>query len=204
MFNSITGQITFKGAQNIYLANGGFEWDIGVSVVTLRELPEVGEETRIFTYLHHKEDMMKVYGFASELERDLFLDLCKITGIGPRQAIKILSGIAPRQFLAALDAEDVDGLSRVPGLGKKTASKIILSMRGKLSKNTEAPGLYHDLIEALSDMGFDRGKVQETVKKLVREMDTAASGTDGATEGRNAEETEKELFRKAIVLLSNK
>ncbi|TFG64168.1 MAG: Holliday junction branch migration protein RuvA [Spirochaetales bacterium] len=205
MFNSLSGTITYRGFQSVCLETGGIEWDIAVTSSTALKLPAAGEKIRILTWLYHREDAMKVYGFLSEQERDLFLDLLKITGIGPKQALKILSGIGPEQFITALDAEDVDALARVPGLGKKTASKIVLSMRGKLTRNTEAPGVFDDIVDALTDMGFERGKAQETVRVLAQELKRPAEGTAaGNTGAPAAEDLEKEIFKRAIIRLSNK
>ena len=131
MFNSLTGEITYKGEERLCLQTGGVEWELVVSRRALDRLPKVGEVARVFTHLVHREDIMRLYGFCDNAERSLFLDLLKVEGVGPRGALKMLSGVDREQFTQALDRDDVDALSTVPGVGKKTAQKIILALKGK-------------------------------------------------------------------------
>ena len=121
MFNSLKGTVSQKNAVSVHLQTDFIEWDLLAPGSTLDSLPQVGDTVRLFTYLHHREDQLALYGFASREERNLFLDLLKVGGIGPRQALKILSGMSVEEFVGSLNSDDVDGLSRVPGLGKKTA-----------------------------------------------------------------------------------
>ena len=121
MFNSLTGEITFKGEERLCLQTGGVEWDLTVSRRALDRLPPVGQVTRVFTHLLHREDSMRLYGFSDPAERALFLDLQKVDGIGPRQALKVLSGVDREKFAQALETDDVDALSSLPGIGTKTA-----------------------------------------------------------------------------------
>lgn len=194
MFNSISGAISYKGVSEIFIQNSGVEWALQVTASTLEELPAVGEETRIFTYLHHKEDQMVLYGFSSPEQRSVFLDLIKVSGIGPKQAIKILSGMSVDDFVDSLDNDDVDNLSRIPGLGRKTAQKIVLALRGKLSLQTASPkSAFEDIISALVEMGFERQNASRTVETIAAELKIEEIGDD---------EREKELFRRSIVLLS--
>ena len=191
MWNSLTGMLTHKGEDGIHLQTGPVEWEISVSAYTLSQLPPAGREVRIFTHLHHREDGMKLFGFSQERERDVFLELQKVGGVGPRQTLKILSGISPEGFVRSLDAGDVEALTRLPGLGLKTAQKIILSLRGKLTLTEEREETGHgELIDSLVNMGFDRRLVKEAVLRA------AAEGEESGTL------TEQELFRKALVNLS--
>jgi holliday junction DNA helicase RuvA len=194
MFNSISGIISYKGASEVYVQNGGVEWALQVTASTLEKLPAVGEEARIFTYLHHKEDQMTLFGFSSSDQRSVFLDLIKVSGIGPKQAIKILSGMSVDDFVISLDNDDVDNLSRIPGLGRKTAQKIVLALRGKLSLQSASPkSAFEDIITALVEMGFERQNTSRIVERIAAEMKIEDIGDD---------EREKELFRRSIVLLS--
>lgn len=194
MFNSISGVISYKGTSEVYVQNGGVEWVLQVTASTLEKLPAVGEEARIFTYLHHKEDQMTLFGFSSSDQRSVFLDLIKVSGIGPKQAIKILSGMSVDDFVNSLDNDDVDNLSRIPGLGRKTAQKIVLALRGKLSlQSASSKSAFEDIISALVEMGFERQNASRTVENLAAEMKIEDLGDD---------EREKELFRRSIVLLS--
>ncbi len=195
MFNSITGTVTGKKGNTCFIENSGIEWALNCSQRSLDQLPKKGEKARVLTYLHHKEDTMLLFGFASEDERSLFLELIRISGIGPKQGIKILSGISAEAFINALENDDIAGISSLPGIGKKTAQKIILSLRGKLVKeDTELNVPYIEIADSLSDMGFDRKKALKVVKELFENSDIQQlSETD----------REKEIFRRAIVTLSS-
>ena len=134
---------------------------------------------------------MTMFGFGTIEERSVFLDLLKVSGIGPRQALRILSGMSVDDFVKNMDAEDVDSLSRIPGLGKKTAQKILLTLRGKLSLSKTSVETEHDEItEALVEMGFDRAQAHSAVNEV-----RSDPGGDGELE-------EGELLRRAIVRLS--
>jgi Holliday junction DNA helicase RuvA len=138
LWNSIRGVVTHIGADSLYLENHGMEWEMEVSSTTLTQVPRDGKEVRIYTYLQHKDDMMKLYGFITPAEKRLFISLTSVSGVGPKLALKMLSGMKADELIVCLDREDVDNLCRIPGLGKKTAQKIILQLRGKLTGDDEA------------------------------------------------------------------
>ena len=194
MFNSIRGKITEKLPGLVYILSGGIEWDIAVPDRDIARLPPTGEEGRVFTWLYHREDQMKLFGFASEERRAAFLELLKVEGIGPKGALKILSGIGQEELELALENEDLARLEAVPGLGKKTAQKMILALKGKLVKSSsvrETP--YAELVEALAGMGYDRRAAVEALGRAEAEL---APGTSDA-------DREKLLFKQAIVYLSS-
>jgi Holliday junction DNA helicase RuvA len=195
MLNSLKGIVTGKEAGKFYLETGGLEWEIESSFTSISALPPEGSSARIFTYLYHREDAMRLFGFVSEEERFLFLDLMKVNGIGPKQALRILSGTTVEAFARILEGEDASGLSRIPGLGLKTAQKIILALKGKLSFRGEAEKAEEagELALALEEMGFDRKKAVSVIKALNEEL--SAGGLSGV-------ELEKECFRQAIIRLS--
>ena len=199
MFNSISGTITHKGTAVIHLENNGIEWEIHVSSKSISLIPSSGSSARIITYLHVREDNITLYGFYDEKERTLFFELIKINGIGPKQALKILSGISADDFITALDSENVSLLSTLPGIGQKTAQKIVLAMRGKLLTEgaagaASAPSQYSDIIKALTDMGFDYRKASKTVESIAKDSDV--KNLDFA-------EKEKAILKKAIIALSS-
>ena len=197
MFNSLSGTITGRGPNTLYVATGGVEWELEVSGFTLRALAshDGHEQARVFTHLYHREDQMRLYGFASPEERRVFLELTRVSGIGPRAAIKMLSGTSPAELVRMLEAEDVDGLVRLPGLGRKTAQKVILTLRGRLvAQAGDVSPSHAELIEGLVEMGFDRSRVASTVGSIAAEL--SERGVDGTAE------QEKEIFRLAIVRLS--
>ena len=196
MFNSLYGMITRKEESRVLLELNGIEWQLNMPYSSILKLPASGEKARVYVHLHHKEDVMQLYGFASVRERILFLDLLKVSGIGPKQAIRILSGVDPDNFIRQLDENDVESLSRLPGIGTKTAQKIILALRGKLSfeEPDGAESSNSDIINALADMGFDRKQAEAAVRRAYEDPELA---------GTSADEIEKTVFRKAIILLSS-
>ncbi|MEE8441853.1 MAG: Holliday junction branch migration protein RuvA [Spirochaetia bacterium] len=195
MFHSISGAITGRGPNTLYVTTAGVEWELEVSGFTLRELARENR-ARVFTHLHHREDQMRLYGFVSEEERRVFLELTKVSGIGPRAALKILSASSPERLIQLLETEDVDGLVLLPGLGQKTAQKIILTLRGRLVTQADAAiGAHGELVEGLTDMGFDRGAAAKAVGEL-------ASAVGAEQPDLTGPEAEQEIFRRAIVRLS--
>ena len=191
MFNSIRGTVTGKHRETICLLCGGLEWEISVPATDIAGLPPAGEEARVFTWLYHREDQVKLYGFSGEERRATFLELIKVEGVGPKGALKIMGGIAQDELERALEAEDISRLEAVPGLGKKTAQKMILALKGKLARPAQETR-YGELVEALAAMGYDRRAASDALVKAEAEMPTGTSG----------QEKEKLLFRQAIVNLS--
>ncbi len=104
MFNSISGEITGRGPNSLFVTTSGVEWELEVSGFTLRELMDYNS-ARIYTYLYHREDQMRLYGFASSDERRVFLELTKVSGIGPRAAIKLLSATTPERLIRLLESK---------------------------------------------------------------------------------------------------
>ncbi|HOX12649.1 MAG TPA: Holliday junction branch migration protein RuvA [Spirochaetia bacterium] len=193
MFNSLLGTITEKRFDILRVDNNGLEWEFSVPARSIDEFGTLGGRTKVYIHLLHREDQMRLFGFPSERERALFLELLKVEGIGPRQAVKILSGISPEDLESALDTENLARLQQVPGLGAKTAQKLVFSLKGKLpgSAPQTVRGPWADVVQALADMGYDRKRAAEAVARL--------SGELGAAGG---PEAEQELFRRAIRELS--
>ncbi len=193
MINSLYGRVTGKKDGFLFIKTGGVEWELTVSSFSLDQISPVGEDAKIFVYLHHREDQMKLFGFSTEEERSIFMDLLTVDGIGPKQAIKILSGINPSNFIETLEKDDLENLCRIPGLGRKSAQKILLSLKGKLKVNIEERSEYEDIVNALAEMGFDRKEAFQAVLKVKKELDTVSLDKG---------EMERELFKKTILLLS--
>jgi Holliday junction DNA helicase RuvA len=194
MFNSLRGQITAKSDDTLYLLTGGVEWDLAVPATDLAKFPPAGEEGLAYTWLYHREDQMRLFGFVSAQRRSTFLELLKVEGIGPRGAVKIMGGIEQEELEKALENQDLARLEAVPGLGKKTAQKMILALKGKLSSfsGTVSQGPYADLVEALAGMGYDKKAAAEALAKVEAALPPGLSGA----------EKEKQLFKQAIIHLS--
>lgn len=197
MFNSIRGRLSEKRADSICVETSGVEWELSVPARSVDDFGALGDEVRAFTWLHHYEDGMRLFAFPSASERAVFLELMKVEGIGPRQALRVLSGIRPEALDAALEADDLAALQRIPGVGPKLAQKMLLALKGRLVRPEDAPtsamgkpgGAWTDLVRALADMGFDRKAVERCVKTLDKDVPAGP-------------EKERELFRRALLELS--
>ena len=194
MFNSIRGLLSAKGTESIYVLSGDIEWEIAMPANDIQEL-SMNSECRILTWLYHREDQMRLFGFFNERRRNTFLEILKVDGIGPKGALKIMSGINQDDLENALENGDLARLEAVPGLGKKTAQKMLLSLKGKLVHSgamSAAFSPYSDLVEALAAMGYDRRQAAEALAKA----------ETGVSPGLSSAEKEKQLFQEAIVLLN--
>ncbi|WP_010261350.1 Holliday junction branch migration protein RuvA [Treponema primitia] len=195
MFNSIRGTVTGKIDDTLRILTGGLEWEIIVPLTDMGRFPLPGEEGQVYTWLYHREDQMRLFGFADEIRRATFLELLKVEGIGPKAAVKIMGGISQTELQRALDTEDVGRLEAVPGLGKKTAQKMILALKGKLTSGSDKPRAaspHGDLVTALAEMGYDQRSAADALAKAEASLPPGLSGA----------ELEKALFRQAILYLS--
>lgn len=205
MFNSLTGIITGKYPQKVFINTHGIEWDVTVPDSTLDSIPPVGEEGKIYVWMQHTDVLMTLFGFASESDRTLFFDLLKVDGIGPKAAIKIMSNITASSLASVLDSGDLDALQKVPGVGKKTAAKMLLQLKGKLTleesstssseKRKDVP--FADVVSGLVSMGYDKKNVENVIENIYASLkDDAkfASLSDSAKEDA--------IFRQAIVELA--
>ncbi|MDR1108007.1 MAG: Holliday junction branch migration protein RuvA [Spirochaetaceae bacterium] len=195
MFNSIRGIITEKHTDAVFILSGGIEWDITVPATDIARLPPAGSEGRVFTWLYHRgDDSMRLFGFSDDKRRLTFLELLKVEGIGPKGAIRIMGGIGQEELELALEKEDLSRLEAVPGLGKKTAQKMILALKGRLIRIVEPPRTsYGELAEALIGMGYERKAAIEALGKAEVALEP------GIPEA----EREKQLFKQAIRYLSS-
>ena len=194
MFNSIRGIVSAKNSESVFILSGDIEWDIAMPLNDIQEMTLNGE-CRVFTWLYHREDQMRLFGFAGEGRRNTFLELLKVEGIGPKGAVKIMGGISQDDLEKALENGDLARLEAVPGLGKKTAQKMLLSLKGKLvhsQNNSSVSSAYNDLVEALAAMGYDRRAASDALAK-------ADAGID---KNLSSDAREKLLFKEAIVYLS--
>jgi Holliday junction DNA helicase RuvA len=204
MFNSISGIITGKFPKQLFIENNGIEWDICVPDSNLDMFGTVGSEAKVFTWLQHTDVSMALYGFASAEERTLFFDLLKVDGIGAKGAVKIMSSVSSGRLTEVLENGDLEMLEKIPGVGKKTAGKMLLALKGKLSlsstvrvvdlgKNAE----FSDVIDSLSSMGYDKKLVEQKVLQLVEVL---KGDKDFAS--KSQKEKEDILFRRVIVELA--
>ncbi len=132
MIGSLVGVLTHKAPPQLLLEVGGVGYELEAPMSTFYSLPALGERTRLLTHLVVREDAHALYGFATLEERGLFRLLLKVSGIGPRIALGILSGMSGSVFAQAVRAQDTSALTRIPGVGRKTAERLIIEMRDRL------------------------------------------------------------------------
>jgi holliday junction DNA helicase RuvA len=173
----LRGRILRKGPQEAVLDVGGVGYRVAIPVSTFYRLGETGAEVELRTYTHVREDTLALYGFLTAAEQDMFERLISVGGVGPRLAVNILSGIEVPDLVSALRASDVSRLTRVPGVGKKTAERLIVELKDKMPAAAagEAPaaraggGPKEDLLSALVNLGYSRGEVERGVDRVLRE-----------------------------------
>ena len=133
MYNYIIGKVTYAMGNTLVVENNGIGYEIGVSATTLYDCCTPGEIVKIYTYLYVREDTFALYGFSKLEEKTLFLRLIEISGVGPKLAMQILGGMDLNSLTVAIATGDVKTLSKIKGLGKKTAELIVVSMRDQVS-----------------------------------------------------------------------
>lgn len=170
MIALVSGRVAVRRADHVVIECGGVGYRLAVSSETLRHVPAIGHETLLHTHLVVRDDALALYGFATEEERELFLLLISVQSVGPKVALAVLSSGTPRDLLAALAAGDTARLQAVPGIGKRTAERIIVELREKVgSAFPEAPAIQVSRAEdprtlareALVGLGFGPGEVDE-------------------------------------------
>src|SRR5919201_1764895 len=139
MIALLTGEVAVRRADHVVISCGGVGYRLAVSAETLRHVPRVGEETALHTQLIVRDDALLLYGFATEEERDLFLLLIGVQAVGPKMALAVLSGGPPREGLGAVAAGDTARLQAAPGIGKRTAERIVVELREKVGATTDDP-----------------------------------------------------------------
>jgi len=132
MIGRLRGSIVYKKAPELMLEVSGVGYELLASVTTFADLPEVDQQTVLFTHFVVREDSQTLYAFSSLSERSLFRTLLKVNGVGPKMALAIVSGMTVNEFAQRIHAGDVTGLTKLPGVGKKTAERLIIEMRDRL------------------------------------------------------------------------
>ncbi len=137
MIGSLTGVLTAKRPPALMLNVHGVGYELEAPMTTFYELPKTGATVTLHTHLVVREDAQLLYGFTAVQQRDLFRNLLKVSGVGPRVALAVLSGLSSDDFLACIATEDAERLTRVPGIGRKTAQRLIVEMRDRITKQME-------------------------------------------------------------------
>jgi Holliday junction DNA helicase RuvA len=193
MIASVRGEVMVRRPNHVVIEAGGVGYRLAVSAETLKAVPRRGKQATLHAHLVARDDSLSLYGFASEEERDLFLHLTSVSGIGPKVAIAILSGGAPRELLRAIAAGDAKRFQSAPGVGKRTAERLIVELREKVA------GELTEGIPAAGDSGEEgepRTLAREGLMHLGYTLTEAEGLLDGA-EGSSAEELINAALRRA-------
>ena len=185
MIAYVRGLLVEKNPARIVVESQGIGYDIFIPLSSHEALGEPGSEVRVLTHLHVREDGVQLFGFATEAERNLFRLLISVSGIGPRSAVAILSGIPVADFREAVRNNDIAALTRAPGVGRKTAERLVLELRDKLGgPETETASFPEttrrtadEAVLALVTLGYKQPRARELVKQIL-EKDTALSVED--------------------------
>ena len=185
MIGYVSGKLVDKNESSILLDVGGVGFEIGVSQNTLYNIGEIGNVVSVYTYLHVRENEMSLYGFANKQEKSMFLLLTTVSGIGPKMGMGILSNISLTELTPAIMTGDSKMLSRIKGLGKKTAERIILELREKMHEVdpnnlplmntqpelTELP--MQDALLVLTSLGITKAEAVKLIRKNAVSTDSA-------------------------------
>ena len=178
MYAYISGKIADKANNYVVIDNGGMGYKIFMSPSVIEKLPDVGEFQKIHTYYYVREDVISLYGFLTNEELRMFELLLSVSGIGAKSAIQILSSIIPSSFALAVISNDVSKIVKIPGIGSKTAARIILELKDKLkteqaiSKNEQVKEAIHEsekdteAVVALQVLGYTRKEIEKALEKF--------------------------------------
>lgn len=170
MIAGLIGTVHKTTADAVMIDVGGVIYRVQSSTRTIADLDDTGSRVHLYTHLVVREDAMTLFGFLSEAELIWFQTLITVNGVGPRLACAVLSTFAPEQLIKAISEEDVSLLSTVSGVGKRTASRILLDLRGKLPQNLDLPSVLQiedtDTIAALRALGYTAAESQTAVSRL--------------------------------------
>ncbi|MGH2754115.1 MAG: Holliday junction branch migration protein RuvA [Actinomycetota bacterium] len=165
MIGFLEGKVAGRLADVCFLDVSGVGYKLSCSTNTLARLPAEGQRTRLWTHVHVREDALALFGFVSELEQRTFEALLGVAGVGPKVALQVCSAFTPESFRRALVTGDVDAISSVPGIGKKTAQRILLDLKERLDlPDLEVVGAHPDAVakarSALENLGYSPGEVR--------------------------------------------
>jgi Holliday junction DNA helicase RuvA len=178
MISQLKGLVLEKSPPHLVLDVGGVGYAVDVSMHTFYQLANVGQEQTLYTHLSIREDSHVLFGFFDKLERETFRQLIKISGVGPKIALGILSGLTSAELGLAIETADIKKLSAAPGIGKKTAERLIVELRGKilsdhiaLFDSAAAPEVDYksDIIAALMSLGYNEKEARNATKSLTQE-----------------------------------
>lgn len=189
MIAHVEGVLREKAATRAVVMVGGVGYELHVSLTTFSALPDVGKPVSLRVHTHVREDAIVLFGFHTDLERALFEQLIRTSGVGPKLAQSVLSGMPPRDLLAALAREDLVALRAIPGIGTKTAQRLLVDLRDRIGELTAAvaaePGggvlgaappsdAFEEVVSALVNLGTPRARAERVAREVADESGGAA------------------------------
>ena len=185
MYHYLSGQLIEKTAASMVLEAGGVGYYLSIPVSTFTSLPEIGQPVKILTYFVVREDAQQLYGFFTEEERQLFRLLLSVSGIGPKTGLTVLSGISIHDLKRAILDNDLALLTSAPGIGRKTAERLVVELREKIAvvdekrgssgsargKTTQQEDLIEDSLRALVELGYRKQNAQDAIRKAVKSLE---------------------------------
>jgi len=186
MIAYLSGKLLEKYANSVIIDVGGVGYDVSIPLSTFYELGEIGSDVTLRIYTYVREDTLQLFGFKSNRERDLFLRLISVQGIGAKSGITMLSGMSAEEIVTAIRANDIVRLTSIPGLGRKTAERLVIELRDKVDIFSADPGsldtktvvnlpsdaVFDDSLSALVNLGYKKDLAEKAIKKA------AADGTE--------------------------
>lgn len=186
MIAHLRGRLIHKEPGQAILEAAGVGYDVAISVPTFTALPGVGAETSLHIHTQVSEDQIALFGFLDREEKRLFERLITVSGVGPKLAIKILSGLSPERTVQAIRAQDHAQLTRIPGVGKKLAERLVVELKDKLEDFAVAPTpgraagpAVDDVLSALVNLGYQRPAAEKAIEQSVAKDKALAADFDG-------------------------
>jgi len=183
MIGRLRGQLVEKRPTELLLDVGGIGYEALIPLSTFAKLPEVGDQVTLITHLHVREDLLQLYAFAAATERRLFRLLLTVSGIGPKLALAILSGLSVAQFQEAVTASDAERLQAIPGVGKRTAERLVVELRDRLSADDVSAqdaataaalgcsgATLRDAVATLTTLGYSTAAAQRATRRALKEL----------------------------------
>jgi len=195
MIAHLRGKLIAKTPSHAIVEAGGVGYELAISVPTYSHLPGLDQEVALYVYTHVREDALALFGFLQREEKQLFEKLIAVSGIGPKLAVTILSGMSAEAVVTAIRSNDVAALTRIPGIGKKTGERMVLELRDKLDQFAAPPAvpaataIEEDVISALVNLGYPRSQAERALSRV--------------SSGKNGEKQSFEvLFREALAAMA--
>jgi Holliday junction DNA helicase RuvA len=180
MIAHLSGKLLEKQANTAIVDVGGVGYEVSIPLSTFYELGEAGSDVQLRVYTYVREDAIQLFGFRTVRERDLFLRLISVQGIGPKLGITILSGMSADEMIAAIRANNLARLTSIPGVGRKTAERLVIELRDKMGEIIEddkadsqplpADAMFDDALSALVNLGYQRAAAEKAVKQAASDV----------------------------------